>query len=136
MKEKVAIALVAIWILAFVWILFASAPLNCAQSGPIWEAQGLCLWRRIASISCILGFELAIGVAAGFQAQAKRYPFIIGFLLGFFLSIMGALFVLMWSPRQPGQPIGRNVALFLLGIVGFILLVLIIGQINLAIQAR
>lgn len=87
-----------LWIVAFFWIMSASA--HCGQTESIWETQGLCLWRRIMGISCIVGLEGAFGVGGGLQAKARNYPFIMGFLLGFFFSFMGALFVMMLSPRQ------------------------------------
>jgi hypothetical protein len=102
MKAKVleytAIAVIILWIGGFFWIMSASR--SCGETGAIWEAQGLCLWRRIAGISCILGIELAFGIGGGLQAKARNYSFIMGFLLGFFFSVLGTLFVMTLSRKQ------------------------------------
>ena len=96
--EYAGIGVVIIWVVAFFIILSNSG--QCRQSGSILEAQGICLWRRLAEISCIFGLELAFGVGAGLQAKARKYPFIMGFLLGFFFSVLGAFFVMTLSPKQ------------------------------------
>jgi hypothetical protein len=67
-----------------------------------------------------VGIELAFSVGGGLQAKARKYPFIMGFLLGFFLNFMGALFVMTLSPRGtyrppllPGEKRKRYIALLM-----------------------
>ena len=94
---------VGIWIIAFVWILSASR--QCGDSGAMRELTGLCLLRRVAGISCILGIELTFGVVAGLQTRAKGYGFLLGFLLGFFGSALGGYVTLALGPKAPkGTP--------------------------------
>ena len=100
LSEYILLGVVAVWIIAFFWIMSASS--QCSQTAALGETNGICLARRLSELSCILGVELAFGWAAGRQARARNYPFIMGFLLGFFLSALGGILVMTLSPRPPG----------------------------------
>ncbi len=93
---------VLLWIVAF--FVLMSAGRGCREAGAIWEQEGACLWRRIAGLSCPIGIELAFGVGAGLQAKGRGYPFWMGFLLGFFFSVLGAYFVMSMDPKGTVRP--------------------------------
>jgi hypothetical protein len=128
--EYLAIGLVSIWIVVFFWILSSST--HCIQNVPISETQGVCLLRRLAFVSCILGLELAFGLGAGIQAKARGYPFVMGFALGFFLNAIGAFFVMTLSPKgAPRTPLpkGRKV-LLIVSLLGLALIMVVLSMKN------
>ena len=97
MKKILVYVLIILAVVALFWILSASR--NCSQTASIWETRGICLASRSLAVVCPIGVEVIFGILGGMTAKAKNYPYIMGFLLGFFLSFMGALIVLTLSPR-------------------------------------
>jgi hypothetical protein len=122
--EYTAYGLIILWVVAFVWILNVSS--QCSETVSITETHGVCLLRRLAYVSCIVGIELAFGAVGGIQAKARNYPFIMGFLLGFFLNFIGAFFVSTLSPRgtykSPPLPGEKRTKLIALLIIIFLII--------------
>ena len=83
--------------IAFFWIFSASG--QCSQTTSVFQEHGICLARRLMGLSCFLVLETAFGYAAGIQAKARKYPFIMGFLMGFFLNAIGGFIVMTLSPN-------------------------------------
>ena len=95
--ERLLWAGAIIYLVGFFWILSATG--NCLERVALWETQGMCLTRRLTELSCILVLEIAFGIGAGLQAKARKYPFIMGFLMGFFLNAIGGFIVMTLSPN-------------------------------------
>jgi hypothetical protein len=101
MKKKLVLAALAILgITIWIWVLAASAHLNCSQAGSMWQTHGLCFWRHLLS-----GFPIAVYLVAwtylgGVVAKDKGRRPAIGWVLGFFLQFLGCLILLMLKRKM------------------------------------
>ncbi|MFH2038500.1 MAG: hypothetical protein ABIJ65_03595 [Chloroflexota bacterium] len=107
-KQYLVMGLIGVWIIAFIAIFYISAEAGCTDSGGILKAEGICLTRGIAGLSCFAGFIGLWTFLGGEVARGKGRNPLIGMILGLTLEFMGCLFMLTWEPRRDftGRMIG------------------------------
>jgi len=100
---------VALYVIAWAWIFYASAQAGCDDNVGIAQTQGwLCMARKIAGLSCFVVYLCVWTYLGGLVAKGKGRNPLIGWILGFTLEFMGCLFILTWEPRRDnsGRMIG------------------------------
>ena len=100
---------VAVYVIAWVWIFYASAQAGCNDNlGLLHTSGGLCLARQVAGLSCFAVYFAAWTYLGVRVAKGKGRNPVVGGVLGFLLQFMGCIFMMLWEPRRDfsGRMIG------------------------------